>query len=200
MIYDSLDTIPYKLFIKIAKSGDVSLLSTSKEDEEILFEIWDRLYDEHLSKNQTPESERIFKLSKNIDELLAIHKVIVMSCSCLQYVFDQDTYDIVIGYGFKISTENTDDYYSDLEKILREAKSFVIKAEYYQQMLPEEKKENEIKEYNPDDVMASYSAILGYSIGKHNEVTYAEYYAHEKSVNAKIDSLKAQINKQNGKS
>ncbi len=195
MIYDSLDTIPYKTFIKIAKTGDVSLLSTEKVDDETLFSIWDKLYDEHLSKNETPESQRIFKLSKNIDELLAIHKVIVMSCTILQYVFDQDTYDRILSYGFKISTDNTEDYYNDLEKILREAKSFVIKAEYYKQMLPDEKQENEIKEYNPDDVMSSYSAILGYNIGKHNEITYAEYYAHEKSVNAKIDSIKSQITK-----
>lgn len=197
MIYDSLDTIPYKTFIKIAQTGDVSLLSTKMISNEELLPIWERLYDEHLSKNQTAESERIFKLSKNIDELLAMNKVVVMACSCLKFDFNQEIYDIIQNYGFTISVENTESYYRDLDKILREAKSYVIKAEHYKKMLPEEK-ENDTKEYNPDDVMASYSAILGYSIGKHNEITYAEYYAHQKSVNAKIDSLKPQSNS-NGK-
>lgn len=200
MIYDSLDIIPYKLFYKIASSGDFLLLSDELEkDADLLSSIWDKIYDEHLYKNKTSESERIFKLSKNIDELLAMNKVVVMACSSLKFEFNQDMYDIVQSYGFKISTEDTDSYHGSLDKILREAKSFVIKAQYYQKMLPE-KKEGQNTEYNPDDVMASYSAILGYSIGKHNEVTYNEYYAHEKSVNAKIDSQKAQINKQNGKS
>ncbi len=197
MIYDSLDIIPYKTFWKIAKDGDVKLLCTTGETDEIkLQEIWDQLYDEHLSKNKTSESERIFKLSKNIDELLTINKVIVMACSCLQYDYNQEMFDIVVSYGFSISTESTESYYNDIDKILRESKSFVIKAEFYKKMLPDdEENETEKKEYNPDDVMASYSAILGYSIGKHNEVTYTEFYAHERSVNTKIDSLKSNTNK-----
>lgn len=198
MIYDSLDIIPFKLFKKVAETGNFLLLSTdSNTDSEQLSAIWDRMHEEHLSKNQTTESKKIFKLNKNIDELIATQKTIVIACGCLEFDFDQDMYDIVTSYGFKISLESTEAYYSDLDKILRESNAFIIKAEYYKGMLPEEKKENE--EFSVDDVMASYSAILGYSIGKHNEVTYTEYYSHEKSVNAKIDSIKSQIANSNAK-
>jgi hypothetical protein len=63
MTYKTLDTIPYKLFVKISETGDVSLLSETEKDMEVLTGIWEQLYDEHLSKNQTTEFKRAFKLS-----------------------------------------------------------------------------------------------------------------------------------------
>lgn len=199
MIYDSLDTIPYKLFLKIADTGDVSLLSTNGSGTNLNV-IWDKIYNEHISKNQTSESKKVFKLSKNIDELLATNKVIIMACTSLGFDFNQEMYDIIISYGFQLSIENTESYYSDLDRVLREAKSYVIKAEYYKNMLPEKNEnEGEKEQYNTDNIMASYSAILGYSIGKHNDITHAEYYAHQKSVNAKIDSIKSQNTNSNGR-
>lgn len=211
MIYKSLDTIPYKLFLKIEETKYYFLLDTNfvekkniKGDELVEYSkqlsnyetIWNDLYDEHLSKNQNTESKKIFKLSKTIDEYLTSNKVIVMGCDALLFEYNEDIHKILITYGFKLSLENTQTYHKDLKKIKREAEAFIIRAKRYQAMLPE-KKEN--TEYNIDDVMASYSAILGYNIGKHNEVTYAEYYGHEKSVNSKIKSIKSQNNKSNGK-
>ena len=70
MIYKHLETIPYKLFVKIADTGDVSLLSETEKNIDVLGKIWEQIYDEHLSKNQTTESKKIFKLSKEIDSLL----------------------------------------------------------------------------------------------------------------------------------
>lgn len=194
MTYDSLDKIPYKLFLKIDETGNVALLSDEETDVDILSEIWDQLYEEHLSKNQTSESKKVFKLSKTIDELLLLNKVILMSCSSLRFEFSQEAFDIITGYGYKLSIADNESYYYDLDKIEREAKAYIVKSEYYQGMLPE-KKELEKGDYNIDDVMASYSMILGYNIGKHNEITYKEHYAHQKSVNNKIDSIKKQNNK-----
>lgn len=199
MIYDSLDTIPYKLFIKINETEEISLLSDEQEkDINALSEIWNRLYDEHLSKNQTSESKKILKLSRSIDEMITMNRIIVISCHSLRFDFNDELYKLITNYGYKLSTENTEAYYSDLEIIEQEANNYLIKAERYKSMMPDEKEDNDEK-YTIDDVMSSYCSILGYNIGKFNDVTYNEFYAYKKSVNEKIASIKSQISKSNGK-
>ena len=206
MIYNSLDIIPYKLFLKIEEHGSFWLLNTDVKKEgdcspENLVKyatIWAELYNEHLEKNQTTEAKKIFKLSKNIDELLALNKVVLMSCEALKYDFNQEIYDVLIDKGYKLSLESTENYYADIEKIENEANAYVVKAELYQNMLPEPKEQGK-SEYNIDDVMASFSSILGFDIGDYNTVTYLKYYAFQKQVNAKINSIKNQNTKSNGK-
>ena len=192
MTYKTLDTIPYKLFVKVSETGDVALLSDTEKDITILAGIWEQLYEEHLSKNQTTEFKRAFKLSKEIDALLALNKVVLMACECLKFDFDQELFDIITRFGYQLSFSGNESYYEDIKRIEREANAYIIKAENYKSMLPE-KKGNENQDYNVDDVLASYSAILGFNIGDFNAVTYNAFYGYQKQVNAKIKRL----NKQN---
>lgn len=198
MIYNSLDIIPYKLFIKILETDDVTMLSDSETNIEVLKGIWDKLLEEHQNKNQTPESKRIFKLSKKVNEFIATHKVVVMACTSLRFEFNDDLYDIIIEKGFQLSTENTETYYSDLDRIERESNAYIIKAEYYQKMLPEPK-ESEETDYNIDDVIASHSAILGFDFGDYNTITYNKFFATAKQVDAKMKSVMNNNTKSNGK-
>jgi hypothetical protein len=204
MIYDSLDTIPYKLFIKIAETGDFTLLSDVENNQittvleqlakvDILSEIWNKLYDEHLNKNQTSESKKIFKLSKTIDELIATNKVVLISCGCLRFDFNQELYDIIVGYGYQLSVADTKTYYSDIDRIEREANAYIIKAEYYQKMLPEPK-ENENSEYDIDDIMAGYSIITGLDFD-YNLISYTKFHAFQKQAIAKVKAMEKQNNK-----
>ncbi|EJL66311.1 hypothetical protein [Flavobacterium sp. CF136] len=202
MIYKSLDTIPYKLFVEISETLNVKLLCSDENQEvdiEELTNIWNDLYDKHLSKNQTSESKKIFKLSKEVDTFITLHKVVLMACYSLRFEFNEDMYNILISKNYKLSIEDTLSYYSDIDKIEREANAYIIKAEYYKGMLPDPE-ENTNTDYTVDDIMASHSAILGYDIGAdYNLVTYNKYYATEKQVNAKIKSIQNQIQKNNGK-
>lgn len=191
MIYKSLDTIPYKLFVKITETDDISLLSDSETNIDVLSEIWEQIYDEHLLKNQSTKSKKILKLSKEIDSLLTLNKVVLMACECLRFEFNQELFELVTGLGYTLSILKTKDYYDDIQRIEREANAYVIKAENYKGMLPE-KQENKNSEYNVDDVMASYSSILGFNIGDFNLVTYNAFFGYEKQVNAKINLLKKQ--------
>lgn len=194
MIYKNLDTIPYKLFIKIAETGNVSLLSDTVVDIEFLGKIWEDIYEEHTLKNQTTETKKVFKISKEIDGLLTLNKVVLMACECLRFGFDQDLFDMITAFGYQLSLADTQSYHDDIHRIEREANAYVIKAENYKNMLPE-KVENANSEFNVDDVMALYSAILGFNIGDFNMVTYNAFFGFEKQVNAKIKS----INKNNKK-
>jgi len=192
MTYKTLDTIPYKLFVKVSETGDVSLLSETEKDITILAGIWEQLYEEHLSKNQTTESKKVFKISKEIDRLLTLNKVVLMACECLRFGFDEELYNMITGLGYQLSFSGNESYYEDIKLIEREANAYIVQAENYKSMLPESKG-NENQDYNVDDVMASYSAILGFNIGDFNRVTYNAFYGYQKQVNAKIKAL----NKQN---
>jgi len=194
MTYKTLDTIPYKLFVKISETGDIFLLCDTEGDIEELEEIWEQIYEEHLSRNQTSESKMIFETSKVIDRLLTLNKVVLMACECLKFGFDQEIFDIIKGSGYLLSISDTKSYYEDIKVIEREANAYIVQAENYKSMLPENK-ENENQDYNVDDVMASYSAILGFNIGDFNLVTYNAFFGYEKQVNAKIKA----INQQNQK-
>lgn len=203
MIYEYLDTIPYKLFEKISETGNVRLLTDDESiSEESLREIWDNLFQQHIDKNQTPNSKKIFSLSKKIDELLNNYRSVIFACTALEFDYNQEMVDLINNRGFNFQAKTTEEYYSEIARVKRESESYIVKAEYFKQMLPKEP-ENDAREkkHTVDEVMSSYSAILGYNIGKHNEITYTEFFAHERTVNQKIESLKSITtkSKRNGK-
>jgi len=101
---------------------------------------------------------------------------------------------MITGLGYQLSFSGNGSYYEDIERIEREANAYIIKAENYKSMLPE-KKGNENQDYNVDDVLASYSAILGFNIGDFNAVTYNAFYGYQKQVNSKIRALNQQNQK-----
>ena len=160
MIYKALHTIPYKLFTEISATGDVKLLSDQLTDINVLNKIWEDLYNNHLSKNNSSENEKIFRISKMIDRQLALHKTVLMSCTALRFDFNQQLYDLIIGYGYKLSLNDSTSYYNDLKTIERQSGAYLVKAERYKEMLPKDKENSSKEEYTIDDVMASYCEIL----------------------------------------
>lgn len=190
MTYTSLDTIPYKTFLKIAETNDVSLLSNTDQDIIDLTDLWNRLYDEHLEKNHTAESERIFRIEKDITILKVKHDVVILACTALRFEFDQQVYDIVLALGYDLSIKSTEEYYHDMEVIERQANAYLIKINRLKEQLPTPNEENK---YTIDDVMASYSSILGFDFD-YNQISYNKYHALQNQVNLKIKSIKDKQN------
>lgn len=200
MIYDSLDIIPYKTFLKIEATLDYSLLSNDRFiDMEKLIGIWETLYEDHLSKNQSSESKKIFKISKEIDSLLANNKSVVLACDCLRFDWNNDLVEMLLGYGYQLRNTDTETYYSDIDLIEREANAYIIKAERFKSMLPQEIENNASEQtFSIDDVMGSYSLILGFDFD-YNQITYTKFHALQNQVNAKMKALEKQSSKSNGK-
>ncbi len=186
MTYKTLDTIPYKLFLKIAETDNVSLLSDSEVDIDVLSKIWESLYEEHLENNKSPEAERIFSISKEIEILKLKYNVVILSCAALHFDYDHEVYKILIGLGFEVNNQISEEYYRDIEQIERQAGAYLIKINRLKEQLPVANEENK---YNIDDVMASYSSILGFDFD-YNKVSYSKYYALQSQVNSKIKSIK----------
>ncbi len=208
MIYDSLDIIPYKTFLKIADTGNIKLLVSSKTptddvDEKKLAEIWEMLKKEHEDNedpNESTESKKVFRLSKEIDYLETQYSQVLMACVALRFDWHDELVELLQGYGYKLRNTDTQTYYDDIDRIEREAKGLVFKVSLLKKQLP---KPNENNEFNIDDIMAGYCAILGFDIGDFNEVTYNKFKGMRKQVHAKMkvfekEEQERKNNKSNG--
>lgn len=185
MIYKNLDEIPYKTFIKIIETSNVQLLSNTEFDKDKLNEIWDKIIEEHESKNE--EDKAVFDVNKEIEIFLCKHKLVLMCCSILSFDYQEDAFNKVIEIGYQLRTDSTQNYYEDIAQIEREANGYLHMVNRLKEQLPKEEKN--IEKSSIDDVMSSYSSFLGYSIGKHNEITYNEFYATQKQVYSKMKQL-----------
>lgn len=192
MIYDSLDTIPYKLFIKIATTNDFSLLSDTEKDLNVLEQVWSKLYDDHLKYDKSKDNKKVFRLSKEIEALQTQQKVVLIAISCLSFEYNEELVEILRQYGYTLRDENTEQYYDDLKRISREANSIKFKISVLSKQLPkQEDTKAEESEFTVDDVMASYTMIVGYDID-YNTVTYTKFHAIQKQVHLKIKSVEQQ--------
>lgn len=190
-MYKSLETIPYKTFIKIYETDEVYLLSKSGKDfedftnEEIesLNLVWDKIKRSYLEIIPNDDELRILDINKEIDHLESKYKLINMCCECLKFDWDDDLVKIIKDHDFVLSDEN---YHQDIETIILQSKSILDNIEMFRSQLPKEK--TTTKKTTIDDMMASICAVLGIDFD-FNMVSFTKVNAFLKQVEAKIKSL-----------
>ena len=197
-LYNSLDLLPYKTFLKIASTGDFSLLSDTETNPEILVPIWEKLFKEHLEFESTPESKKEFRITIDVESLETEYKFILGACDCLEFAIDDELIEILRGKRYKLRTDTTENYYSDLGMIKRFAKGLKIKINSLRAQLPKDEESEEShsvqhEKLTIDDVMAGYTMILGYDFD-YNTVTYTKFKAIKRQVNLKMKSVAEQNN------
>lgn len=197
MIYDSLDILPIKLYYKISDTGNLKLLTDKEIEEETLNTIWDELVIGFDLLNKSNNSKKIFILNKEINSLEAIHKAVLMACESLSFEYDQYLIDIIKKYGFSFNDNSTEDYHNSIEKTIREAKSLVTKVNMLKNQLP---KTEEGEKVSLDEVMASYSSVLGIDFD-YNIISCTKFFALKNQVAMKVKSVEKQLQnlKGNGK-
>lgn len=201
MTYDSLDIIPYKLFLKIASTGDFKLLSDTETNKTVLEEIWQKLFEEHQEYESSPESNREFSITMEIECLETEYKFIHGACYCLKFDLDEELLEMIREKRYTIRTDSTENYYEDIEKVERFSEGLRLKIKTLKDSMP---KESETEKSNHekitiDDVMAAYTMITGYDFD-FNNVTYTKFKAIQRQVNLKMKSIvdqqaKMRINK-----
>jgi hypothetical protein len=190
MIYDSLEILPYKLFMRIVENTSlITLLSTNKdEDVEVLKAIWESLFEEYKEISPEKEEMKLLHLKKEIEYLECKHKGIAVALSALDFDYNQELVDILIGYGYKLSKET---YYDDLKRIERESEALLMKAKNIKKRLPKEDANSVSTKVTIDRVFAFYSSVLGYDF-EYNEVSVTKVLALKEQVNAKLKSIEEQ--------
>ncbi len=194
-IYSSLDIIPYKTFLKISETGNFKLLSDTETNDQILISIWEKLFKEHMEYESTPDSKKEFRITIDLESLETEYKFVLGACDCLAFAIDDELIEILRGKRYKLRTDNTENYYSDLEMIKRFAKGLKIKINSLKSQLPkEENEESHIVQHEKltiDDIMAGYTMIVGYDFD-YNTITYTKFKAIKRQVNLKMKSVSEQ--------
>lgn len=197
MNYFSLDTIPYKTFLKIAAIGDFSLLSDTENDLTVLELIWEELFKQHQEYESTPESKKEFRINKDVDWLETEYCFVLNACDALAFAYDDELVQELRKKRYQLRTNNTQNYYEDLTSIKRFAKGLRIKINALKSQLPpEEKDDKKIIQHESltiDDVMAGYTMITGYDFD-YNTVSYTKFKAIKRQVNLKMKAIIDQNN------
>ena len=189
MIYKNADTIPAKLFFKIARTGDVSLLSTKKtKDFELLASIFEDISLEDAELNPDKSVDKELSIYQKMEALHAKYKKIKYAVFCLYNSKDEELIEILKKDGYTF----TDDYEKSLKDIERYSESILNQIEAIKTRLPKQK---EGKKATFDEVVLSYAAVVGSGFIDTNAITLTQYYALLKIGTEKINAL----NSQNGK-
>lgn len=192
MTYDSLDIIPVVIFFKIAETGDFNLLSNENTDPAFLETIWNRLFEEHETRQKSTESLKMFTIQKEIAALESDLKFVLGAISCLEFSFDQELIDRLKKLRYIIRTDSTENYYEDLQFAFRASKGIQQKLKVYKDQLPKEKEAIEsFEKFTIYDTMAFYTSVMGYDFD-YNTVTYSKFYAVKRQVELKIKSIEKQ--------
>lgn len=189
MIYNSLDIIPYKTFLKVLKTSDLTLLSTEALDENELQEanlvsVWENLQEAYEKINPSNESKEILRLSKKIEEYLTKYKVVTSAVECLLFEYNDELVAMLKKYGYNLTDSN---YHKDLERISRESNAWLLKAERLQSQLPEEKTDNE-KETNVDEVILGYCSATQLQFDS-NTISVTQFLAMQNVFKNKLKAL-----------
>lgn len=191
MIYDSLEIIPYKIFMRIVEDNSlIHLLSSNKEeDKELLQKIWNDLFQEYTAISPEKEEMKLLQLEKEIAFIECKHKGIMVALTALDFDYNQELVDILLSYGYRLSKET---YYEDLKRIEREASALEMKAKNIKKRLPKKDSNSVSTKVSIDRVFAFYSSVLGYDFD-YNTISVTKVLALKEQVDNKLKSIEDQI-------
>lgn len=181
MIYKSINDLPVVLYYEILKSGNVSLLSSEKINSDELLELWQKIKDDFNERDNSQLNNKILTLLKHYEFYILKYDVVNRICESLRFSFNQELIDLLASIGYKVKLEN---YNEDIERIKKNAEGLLVKANHFKAQLPKET--DDVENFIIEDVLASFSNVLGFHIGRYNEITCTEYFALKKQVSNKI--------------
>lgn len=191
MIYKSLRTLPMITYIDIVDTGDITLLSNEDADLDILYPIWEGLYEEYQQRYNKQGSNKVFNVVKEIEYLEKKHLIIKSAVEALRFDLHQELIDLLLNLGY---TLRITDYNADLDRIERESNGINSKIKMLASTLPKPAENNNQSNFSIVDLMAGYSSIMGFDFDFYT-ISVEKFHSLEKQVKQKV----AAIEKQNAK-
>lgn len=170
MTYTSFDTIPFKVFLKITQTGDLTLLSDEKKTFNELKLIWDVINEEFKEIDPRNTVDKTLKLLIKIERYTVKYNALQMAVQALRFDRDLEIENLIREHGFKMKEAT---YYEDLDRVERESEALKMLIEEQSLKLP---KVNEKKASNVDEVIMGYCAAAELQYNT-NEITGSQFYA-----------------------
>lgn len=185
MIYDTLDELPLKKFLKILDTGNYTMLTDEKHRHDECKEIWKRMEDEHARSGNDSNFAKSLDLNIRIDALKYKYDFILTAVHCLKFDKDDDIISKLKKIGYKVSEEN---YMNDLEAIDNNAQAIVVKIKKLESKMPTEDEKDNKNTSTIDRVIIGYCSIAGLTFDT-NKITYTQFYALKSTAEDKIKAV-----------
>lgn len=191
MTYDSLDTIPLKLFLKILHTKDFTLLTTESNRAFDVEAIWKQLESEFKALDPNNDVDKLLKTLIKVERYTAQYNAIKMAIPCLKFERDLDLENRLREQGFKLSETN---FLNDLERIDLESESIMLLINEHSAKLPKKDSSNK-KATNIDEVILGYCYVTGLQYTDTNIITVTQFYGLKNIFNEKVKAVEMQKSK-----
>lgn len=191
-MYKSLDTLPIVLYFRIAETGNVHLLNPNNSEilDEELQTIWENIHLEFQDLDSNYLSNKILMLSKNYDHYILKYEVVNRCVEALRFTYNEDLISIVKKNGFRITKAN---YLEDLDRTQIDSEGLLEKAKHFKSQLPKPEVNESNEKVSIEDILSSYSMVLGFHLGSYMNITCREFISLKKQVNIKMKQQEKQL-------
>lgn len=185
MIFDSIENLPMRLFLKILESGDLKHLGDIKEPQL----VWDEILEEYKEIDPDNQFKDVLNTQKEIAFLNCKYNAINISIQCLSVKKNDELLEVLKLYGYVIRDSHVKE---DLITAKGYTNAILIKIKKLQTELD---KEGEEDKFSFDRAIIKLNTIFGFKIAEANTVTVSEYY----SLKEEAKNLINQRKKENGR-
>ncbi len=217
MIYNSIDTIPMKVYLMVETSGHLQFLVNDQNKEDIpttqeemdlqeseLKLIWEHISAEAEKYSTNKESKKILNLSTKVEALSARNESVQLAVHYLKTLYDEDLIEMLQGFGYRFKHKNMKNetpraierqFNRDVEKVEREMIALEIRLEQFRKKLPVIDEDQKLTPF--DQTVMSYSAFTKLGFIDTNEITFTQYHSLIANGNEMMTAMEK--NNRNGK-
>jgi len=188
LIYNSIEILPMRIFLKVTQTGDLNLLGEG--DEKQLNDCWGKIIEEFKEIDPDDIFKKQFSKIRHIEHLVCKYNAIKLGLWCLKIRKEESIIKMLSSYGYVIRRD--DNYLDDITRA--ERFSIAIK-DRIKQLTDELESEKSDEKLNFDKVIVRFNIIMGFKIANANKVTVSEYYAIKEEVEEKQKQIKKMSNK-----
>ena len=186
MTYDSLEILPYKLFLKISNTGDVSLLTDDKEKILSADKIWEKLLEEFNQLDPSNKLKKLVRTLVEIEEYRCQYDGLQIAINSLKFDRNIDLENAIREQGFTLTEDNFED---DLLRVEQESQALLMFIDELEATLPTYNGE---KATNIDKVILGYGSFTGMQYTDTNSITVTQFYALKELFDEKLKVVKEQ--------
>ena len=184
--YASIEDLPMKLFLRIIKNEDLSILGfPTKEENE---KVWSKMLEEYKKLDPDNEFSKVLDSKRDMEYHICRYEAINIAIHCLSTEYNEELVAMLASHGYIIRKESYD---PDLIKAKKFSESIKIVIKEIEDSL---KKESQEGVMSFEKIIIKFNTVMGFKIADTNSITVTEYYALKEEVSEKAKSMKSKNN------